>query len=756
MAAVIKNSFLKAALELAKEGFFVFPLVPGSKLPLVDEFYARATRNPEMIRKFWVDPVFNLAQPYNVGISTTTYGDGQEALLVVDIDTKKNGEDTLLLLELEGKEFPPTREHLTPTGGKHLFYRVSEQLSQGVDELGMGVDTRAYHGYVAAPGSEVPAGVYSVDKRQEIAPAPEWLVDFIKAKPNKKSDTVAAPIEHINQDVAVERAKEYLTKLAPESIKGQGGDQTAYKVAAQVKDFGVDQATCLELMLEHWFDGSGWAPEKLKAKVDHAYKYGQSPVGAIAPESDFEEIKFEEPKTGFLQEINKEYAIIFEDGSHTILHETVDERGKLKRKFMKEYSFKRRFSPFIVQQSKRGQPVTYADLWLDWQGRREYEGVCFAPEREPKNKYYNLWRGFSCEPVAYNQASAEARLGYDMFKEHLEMNVCEGNKKLAEWLFGYFAHMIQKPYERPLVTLVFKGLKGTGKNALIERVGNLLGAGHFLVSHDSRYLTSNFNGHLDSCLCLVLDEAFWSGDKAAEGKLKGLTTSPTILIERKGKEPFTVDNLVRIVVIGNEGWLVPATADERRWAVFEVGEGRRKDQTFFEKMRILIDQKGGNSVLLHELKSFDLAQVSVNTAPETQGLHAQKIASLEPFFQWWHECLIDGHIEGIDFAEGWTLQVNKDSLRTAFLKYWRERQIRARMPTSEWIGRQLRTCCPSAHPHRKKDHGKSLHTYHLPELSVARAEWDKWIGHPSVWDEPDPLVPATLTDFIKTDDRISH
>ena len=99
--------------------------------------------------------------------------------------------------------------------------------------------------------------------------------------------------------------------------------------------------------------------------------------------------------------------------------------------------------------------------------------------------------------------------------------------------------------------------KGVGKNALVDRIGGLLSHDNYLVTHDGRYLMSSFNGHMESCLCMVFDEAFWSGDKSAEGKLKGLITSPEVLIERKGKEAYKADNLVGTIIIGNESWLVP-------------------------------------------------------------------------------------------------------------------------------------------------------------------------------------------------------
>ena len=65
------------------------------------------------------------------------------------------------------------------------------------------------------------------------------------------------------------------------------------------------------------------------------------------------------------------------------------------------------------------------------------------------------------------------------------------------------------------------------------------------------------------------EEAFWAGDKQAEGKLKLLITSKLHMIERKGYEPYMVGNYARIYITSNNDWVVPATVDERRFAIFE-------------------------------------------------------------------------------------------------------------------------------------------------------------------------------------------
>lgn len=727
-------SLLESALSLASQGFHVFPLVPNGKKPLIEDFPTLATRDPERIKDWWIDPIMEFERDYNVGISTSRFGD-DGALLVIDVDNKdgKNGTEELMKLDLL-HEVPETFSQTTPTGGEHLFYKVKEPVKQGTNVLGLGLDIRSKGGFVVGAGSLIDGKPYKVNwKIDLLEDAPQWIVEKC-GKPHERSK-VEVDLSNINEEAATNRAIHYLTNEAPISIEGQGGDQIAYKVAARVKDLGVDEVSAAFLMDNYWNDRCSppWEFEELEKKVSNAYHYGNEPVGASAPEAQFERITVEpsQESLSYLQQMNQEYALVYMGGQHFILHETIDEKGRPARSFLSEQTFKRKFSPYSVQKKS-----TYAQEWLDWKHRREFKGVCFAPEREARHGYYNLWRGFTVTPLKYSDGTAEQKSGFDAFLEHTKNNICRGDEKLFTWLVGYFAHMVQRPFERPLTTLVFRGGKGVGKNAFVDRIGAILGSGHYLVAHDGRYLTSNFNAHFDSCLCLVLDEAFWSGDKSAEGKLKGITTAPEIMIERKGKEPYMVDNLVRLIVIGNENWLVPASADERRYAVYDVGNGRKQDRKFFTEMRIAMDEKGGNRILLDYLKNFDLSKVDINAAPKTQALLDQKVSSLEPFEMWWLNCLVSGRIIGSDFGNEWETDLDKDRFRNAFIRYCRESQIRSRLPDERTLGKMLKSVLPSVDASKKKRDGDILvNIYRVPKLDEARKEWDSYIGQATAWDQ---------------------
>lgn len=721
---------VEQALALAAQGFHVFPVIEGQKLPAIEAWQNRATTDPEQIRRWWLDPVMGWDQGFNIGICTTRYG-ADEALLVVDVDNKngKRGDDELITLELAGCTFPVTRTQSTPTGGRHLVYRCARPVRQGADVLGSGLDIRSRGGFIVGAGSEVDAGTYVMDAAP-VGLAPDWLVAKC-GEAREESPLPAVQALDVNPDAAHQRAVHYLQHEAPVALEGDAGDQTTFMVAARVKDLGVGEVDCADLMWWNWNERCSppWDFVELREKVRNAYRYGKDPIGVSAPEAQFpalaqEEAPAPDAKGHPFDELNKQYAFVVAGGTHHILWETRDSRGVWLLEHLGEGTFHKKHASKSITEGRKSVPLTEA--WMRWPGRRSYDGLCFMPGEQAPANFYNLWRGFTVDP-----ASTGAHWSVDMFREHALKNVCRGDKALCKWLLGYFAHMVQRPFEKPLTALVFRGGKGTGKNSLVERVGYLLGH-HFMVTSKRRFLTSNFNSHMENMLCFVLDEAFWSGDKEAEGILKDLITGQQHTIEHKGAGIFTVDNRTRVVIIGNEEWVVPASHDERRFAVFDVGDGRKQDREFFRRMRVGMEE-GGYAHLLRFLLDYPLAGIDLNEAPMTDALLDQKHAALEPIAQWWLDCLSEGRIEGGDF-DGWPDVLEKARLRDALHRYLKARNVRTRAPDERTIGRQFKRMAPSVESARPMVGGVYRHQYKLPDLEAARKDWEAFVGQPVTWE----------------------
>lgn len=285
-------STLDHALQLARQGFHVFPIIEGGRTPAIIGFPQRATRDEAQIRAWWLeaDTVMgaNREHGYNVGIYTGRYGDDQ-ALLVVDVDTKKGKQGEVSLDYLDMMEgVPPTLTADTPSGGRHLFYVVDEPLKTGVNVLGNGLDTRSGGGYVVGAGSITDSGAYlwAPDTGNPVS-APGWMATKVGKTVKHDNTGTTQVVELLDTLPAISRATEYLTRIAPVAVEGTGGDSATFKVAAAVKDQGVSELTALELMWTHWNPRCAppWNYEQLALKVSNAYHYGTREVGASAADA---------------------------------------------------------------------------------------------------------------------------------------------------------------------------------------------------------------------------------------------------------------------------------------------------------------------------------------------------------------------------------------------------------------------------------------------------------------------------------------
>lgn len=272
------------AVDWAKRGFKVFPLIAAGKSPRDKAFYDIATADPLRAAELWTDSITGWPQPWNVGL---LMGDGYAA---IDVDVKggKPGMASLAALDLPRD----TLTVRTPSGGLHLLYRAPRDVANVSDSdkapspLGRGIDVRGWHGYVVAAGSTVEGGRYEIEQDAALAALPPSILDRLSAPRERLTDT-QAPACDLDTPEALQRATAFLC-AAPVAVEGQGGDAATYQLACAVRDMGVSEAQAVDLIAEHWNPRCcpPWDGDELARKVENAYLYGQNAPGAASPAVD--------------------------------------------------------------------------------------------------------------------------------------------------------------------------------------------------------------------------------------------------------------------------------------------------------------------------------------------------------------------------------------------------------------------------------------------------------------------------------------
>jgi Bifunctional DNA primase/polymerase, N-terminal/Primase C terminal 2 (PriCT-2)/Family of unknown function (DUF5906) len=288
--------------------------------------------------------------------------------------------------------------------------------------------------------------------------------------------------------------------------------------------------------------------------------------------------------------------------------------------------------------------VQVGNYWLQHKRRRQYEGVDLVPNEplELLNGNFNLWRGFGVEPK---------RGDWSLMMEHVCFVLAAGDINAAEYICKWAAWTLQHPGERAEVALVFQGGKGCGKGVFIRALARCFGE-HGMQIFNQEHLVRKFNGHLRSCLFLFVDEGYWAGSKKSESVLKGLITEPALVIEQKGIDPVQWPNRLHVAMAANADWVVPASAGERRYAVFKCADkyvkGHCDDsvrEAHFSSLHRELDN-GGLEAMLFDMLSWNLGNWHPRMIYETRGLLEQKEQSLSPLEQWLEQLLQEGVLPG--------------------------------------------------------------------------------------------------------------
>ena len=112
-----------------------------------------------------------------------------------------------------------------------------------------------------------------------------WLLEPLKKKSHIKSVNVN-PLVELDAPSAIKRATEYLRGPAPKAIAFEGGNDTTYKVAARVRDFGISEGLALDLVGEHWNEAGKadppWDAAELQTIIGNAYAYATAGWGCMS------------------------------------------------------------------------------------------------------------------------------------------------------------------------------------------------------------------------------------------------------------------------------------------------------------------------------------------------------------------------------------------------------------------------------------------------------------------------------------------
>ncbi len=262
----------RAAFGYAMRGLHVFPLSPGTKVPLRGTHGCRdASRDSDRVRAWWAKwPAANIAAATGK----------RSGIWVLDVDAHHDGDKSLAKIEAEHGPLPLTVEASTPRGGRHLYWRwpaSGPEIRNSAGRVGPGLDVLAEGGSVTLPPSTLSNGRgyrWAKNGASGVTEAPAWLVN--RALP----PTLPPRLEPkpLNGDVdsycaaAITSELKYLAEVE----EGQRNDQlnrSAFAVAQFVAAGAVPEPWARQ-QLETHARAIGLYPVEIARTIDSAFAAG--------------------------------------------------------------------------------------------------------------------------------------------------------------------------------------------------------------------------------------------------------------------------------------------------------------------------------------------------------------------------------------------------------------------------------------------------------------------------------------------------
>ena len=259
------------AIEYAKLGLAVFPLIPRDKRPLTTNGFKDATTDINKINEWW-----SIHPDANIGIAT---GEVSNGLVVIDMDVDEeedtNGyhsfnkwvDENYLIL-------PDSWQSITGRGGYHLMYKSTFPVNSRIGWLD-GVDIRANGGYIVAPPSIHPNG-----NRYE------WEQDPTEYELITSEDTDVEFV--LNSIIASNKADHNEPLKVPDVIPKGHRDEMMFKLACKYQAMGMSDAE-MEAALKVANETRCQPPlsdREIQKKIAQAQKYTKGEAVTVTDNSN--------------------------------------------------------------------------------------------------------------------------------------------------------------------------------------------------------------------------------------------------------------------------------------------------------------------------------------------------------------------------------------------------------------------------------------------------------------------------------------
>tara|TARA_R100001594_G_scaffold150642_1_gene213023 strand:- start:189 stop:2423 length:2235 start_codon:yes stop_codon:yes gene_type:complete len=371
------------------------------------------------------------------------------------------------------------------------------------------------------------------------------------------------------------------------------------------------------------------------------------------------------------------------------------------RSYYKKYTFeikKEKFNPF--------------DIWLSSIDRKNVDKIVFNPKGECEVDEFNTWKGFN-----YKNTGEYDNTKIKKWLNHIHNILADGDDDTYEYILNWFAQILQTPHKKNKVCLVLhSSAQGVGKSLILDMIGRIIGHHSYYSTSNLKHILGDFNGDAEGKLLVNLNETNWGGDKKMVGAFKEFITDETIVINRKGKESYTIKNFSNTIITTNEDWIVSIDGNDRRFNIREC-KNEKYHKEYYDEIADTPLQDIANFLYNKDITNYDPRNFIKSELHEAQVI--KNFNSVESFY----DNLLNKEIN----MNGWELDDEEEIPKSEIYDLYKENLTKnERQVSINAFWKEFKKVCPSViiKKANKNKKGRMI----IPCLIKAHEDWGKYKG----------------------------
>ena len=233
----------------------------------------------------------------------------------------------------------------------------------------------------------------------------------------------------------------------------------------------------------------------------------------------------------------------------------------------------------IIDTNEKEQEINPYKIWVTNIDRRDIEELIFDPSGKCSDGQFNIWKGLDY----LNTGDCDINQVQHVL-DHIRNIWADGDEKKYNYLIGWFAKILQTPWDKNGICIVLKSIPGVGKTSIIDLFNKIIGSKYSISLSNMKLILGDFNGDAEGKLLVNLNETGMWYDKKMSGAFKEFITDAKITINEKNIKSYTIDNYANCIITTNEDHIVGVSAKDRRFNIIECSD-KLYDDEYYEKLR---------------------------------------------------------------------------------------------------------------------------------------------------------------------------